>query len=278
MSDPTPTTILRVFPRRTKQTPDDALAFIGHPGLFLPKRDTFREIHVSVAFTWDINDAQEMAKAWQAVFPGAPLKIDGPAFGHAGNGFVPGLYLKKGNTMTSRGCPGVCEHCLVPQREGPIRELDPVPPGHNVQDNNLLACSRKHFLAVMAMLEKQKEAAMFNGGLQADRLSTWHIDQMRRIRIRRLFLAYDRPVQIVAVQTAVRMLAELGLKRSHIGCFVLVGFKNDTPEAAADRAQAAWDAGTLPYLMFYRAPDCRKNGIPQPWHDLVGRWTKGIRP
>lgn len=36
------TRIIRVFPRRTKATPDDSMAFIGEPGLFTPEVD---EIH-----------------------------------------------------------------------------------------------------------------------------------------------------------------------------------------------------------------------------------------
>ena len=48
-------TVLRVFPRRTKATPTDALAFIGNPPLFWPEADA---VHVSVALTWD------RASAW----------------------------------------------------------------------------------------------------------------------------------------------------------------------------------------------------------------------
>ena len=44
--------IARVFPRRTKATPDDPLAFTGPPprgGLL-----DIEEVHVSVAFTYDM--------------------------------------------------------------------------------------------------------------------------------------------------------------------------------------------------------------------------------
>jgi len=43
--------LVRVFPRRTQATPDDDLAFIGPPPLFLPQ---IQEIHISVAFTWEV--------------------------------------------------------------------------------------------------------------------------------------------------------------------------------------------------------------------------------
>ena len=54
--------ILRVFPRKTKATPDDDLVFVNTPPpLFLPEID---EIHVSVTFTWGIQRAEELAYEW----------------------------------------------------------------------------------------------------------------------------------------------------------------------------------------------------------------------
>ena len=51
--------IIRVFPRRTNATPDDDLAIVGRtPGFF----DEADEIHVSVAFTWDLPRAEWLAK------------------------------------------------------------------------------------------------------------------------------------------------------------------------------------------------------------------------
>lgn len=69
-------TILRVFPRRTKATPRDEYAFIGDVPLFLPP--DISEVHVSVTFTWDLKEAERLARAWSRV---APVKIGGPATG-----------------------------------------------------------------------------------------------------------------------------------------------------------------------------------------------------
>ena len=65
----------RVFPRRTKATPTDDYAFIGYPGLFVPEDLT--EVHVSVAFSWDLKLAERLADAWSRY---APVRIGGPAF------------------------------------------------------------------------------------------------------------------------------------------------------------------------------------------------------
>lgn len=125
----------RVFPRRTKATPDDALAFTTPPPRELPEIDA---VHVSVAFTYDMEKACALAEAWMKT--GLPVNMGGPAFSEPGGDFVPGRYLKKGYVITSRGCPNRCWFCSVPQREGyTLREL-PVMDGWNVMDDNLLAC------------------------------------------------------------------------------------------------------------------------------------------
>lgn len=47
--------IARVFPRKTKATPDDALVFFDDPPLWdMPEVD---EVHISVTFTYDCRRA-----------------------------------------------------------------------------------------------------------------------------------------------------------------------------------------------------------------------------
>jgi hypothetical protein len=47
--------IARVFPRRTKATPTDDLVFTDCPPMFMPEID---EVHISVAFTYDMKRAE----------------------------------------------------------------------------------------------------------------------------------------------------------------------------------------------------------------------------
>lgn len=152
--------IARVFPRRTKATPDDPLAFTGPPPRGgLPDME---EVHVSVAFTYDMEKACQLAEQWMKL--GVPVHMGGPAFNMPGGDFVPGMYLKKGYVITSRGCPNRCWFCSVPRREGGrLREL-PITEGNIVLDDNLLACSRQHIEAVFEMLGRQKERPAFTGG------------------------------------------------------------------------------------------------------------------
>src|SRR3989304_2567118 len=95
--------LIRVFPRKTKWTPTDDMAFVGDPPLFRPEAD---EIHVSATFTWDIAEAQRLAQAWSWHY--SNVRLGGPAFGDPGGPFVPGRYIKNGVVMTSRGCPFGC--------------------------------------------------------------------------------------------------------------------------------------------------------------------------
>ena len=127
MMPPDVSKIIRVFPRRTTATPDDALVFTTPPPKDFPKAE---EIHISTAFSYDIPKAEKLAEA--RVRTGIPVRMGGPAYNQPGGDFVPGLYLKHGYVIISRGCNRGCWFCSVPAREGgKVREL-PVTEGWNV--------------------------------------------------------------------------------------------------------------------------------------------------
>jgi radical SAM superfamily enzyme YgiQ (UPF0313 family) len=148
------------------------------------------EVHISVTFSWDMPEAERLEKEWRHV---APVKIGGPATDQRGEQFTPGLYLEKGYVITSRGCPNRCWFCGVWRREGPdIREL-PITEGWNILDDNLLACSERHIRGVFSMLAKQKHRLFFTGGMEAARLSKWHIEELAKLNPKEMFFAYDTP-------------------------------------------------------------------------------------
>lgn len=263
--------IARVFPRRTNATPDDELAFVNcsPPLLAMPEVD---EVHISVAFTWDLARAEILAKEWEAV--GVPVKLGGPAYNEPGGEFVPGRYLKRGYVITSRGCPNRCWFCSVPKREGfKLREL-PITSGFNVLDDNLLACSDEHVKAVFDMLGKQKERPMFTGGLEAKILKPWHCELLKSVKTKRMYFAYDTPDDYEPLVEAGKMLRAAGLKtESHVaGCYVLIGYPKDTMEDAERRLTRTLDAGFVPYAMLYRGKDdLRKN---RDWAKFQREWLR----
>lgn len=260
---------LRVFPRRTKATPDDANVRIGAPSL-IDFADEPPIINVSVTFSWDIPTAERMAELWYQI---APVTIGGPAYGHRGDAFTPGVYLKNGYVITSRGCPNRCWFCSVWKREGAtVREL-PITDGWNVLDDNLLACSESHVRNVFAMLKRQDHRVEFTGGLEAARLQSWHVDLLENLKPKQIFFAYDTPDDLEPLRAAGRMLLDAGFtKASHVlRAYVLVGYPKDTFDAAEKRLNETMAAGFLPMAMLYRND---KGETTQDWRKFQRLWAR----
>jgi len=257
--------IARVFPRRTAGTPDDALAFTTPPPKDLPDID---EVHVSVAFSYDKPKAEQLAEAWRHT--SVPVRLGGPAYNIPGGDFTPGLYLKQGYVITSRGCNNHCWFCSVPKREGSLREL-PIRDGYNILDDNLLACSERHIRAVFDMLKRQKERPLLTGGLEARLLRAWHVDLIREARVKRMYFACDTPGDYEPLVAAGRLLRDGGIsKASHkAACYVLIGYVGDTFEAAEKRLRDVWAAGFVPYAMLYRDAS---GATDKQWREFQTEW------
>ena len=238
--------ILRVFPRRTKATPDDELSWVGDPGLFPVECD---EVHISVAFTYDRREACRLLLAYRELYP--VVKIGGPGMGDAGGDFILGQYLKPGYVITSRGCPNKCWFCYAWKREGGIKEL-PIMEGWNVQDNNLLACSEKHICGVLQMLREQKRRPVFGGGFEAKRVTQDIANEVASLNPAQIFTAFDNPADIDSLWESARYWKAAGLKRDKLYCYVLIGWPKDNQAEAERRLRVAWDAGYIPFAMLYR--------------------------
>lgn len=261
--------IARVFITKTKMTPDDPLAFVNTPPPRLILQD-IKEVHISVTFTWDLQRAEGLEKDWRMV--GVPVKVGGPALGQPGGEFVPGMYVKQGYTITSRGCPNRCWFCSVHTREGGLREL-PISEGWNVLDDNLLACSDEHVEAVFQMLSRQPRRAEFTGGLEARILKPWHAARLREIKARRMYFAYDTPNDYEPLMEAGKIMRAEGHKvSSHsMACYVLIGQEGDTFERAEKRLEDTVRAGFVPYAMLYRGQDGARD--PQ-WSSFQREWLR----
>jgi len=264
---------LRVFPRRTSATPTDALAFVGDPPLPFarPGPRKVDEVHVSCVFTWDKPEAERLAEAWGAL--GYAVRLGGPAFGTPAGEFTPGMYLQDGYTITSRGCIRNCPFCFVPSREGRLRTLD-IQPGWDVLDNNLLACPRSHIEAVLDMLETQPQPARFSGGIDARLCRPWFAKRLAGMRLDILYTAWDSPGQMADAERCIGMLREAGLRQRQVGCYILMGHGNDTPDQAESRAECVLEFGGMPFAMYYRGLDEREPHIPDAWGPLIRKWSR----
>jgi len=268
MSEPR---IIRVFPRRTKATPDDALAYVGPPDLFAEGD----EVHVSVTFTYDKAIAEQLAEQWRWV---APVKLGGVAYGDDSLEFIPGRYVRPGYTITSRGCPRRCWFCGV-WKKWPTPNLLPIYDGWNILDDNLLACPREHVEAVFAMLRRQNRRVEFTGGLEALSLEDYQVDLLASLTPRpSMFFAYDPGDAFETLESAARRLLDAGFTRcSHrLRCYVLIGHPKDTFAAATARLDQMVAIGFTPMAMLWRpeTPSQERHRPAPEWRAFQRRWAR----
>jgi len=253
--------VARVFPTRTSMSPIDADAYFSTPDLFTPKYD---EVHISVTFTWDIPKAKRLAEAWR---DHGRVKLGGVAIeGESDKPFKAGMYLKKGITITSRGCPNNCSFCMV--RRGLI-EFDEFPEGNIIQDNNILACSDRHRELVWSMLRKQKQVN-FRGGLEARRITPRISEDLRSLRIQELWLACDHPNAVKPLRKACEILKKSGFTRNHLRCYVLIG--KDMAEEE-QRLRQVWGAGCMPFAQLFKDKD-NSLKYSKEWRQFQRKWAR----
>ena len=273
------TRIIRVFPRKTKATPDDALVRFGPPDLL----DQADEVHVSVTFTADKPRAEQLAEQWRHV---APVKIGGVAYGDDSLEFIPGRYIKPGYTITSRGCPCRCWFCGV-WKKWPEPNVLPIVDGYNVLDDNLLACPRGHVEAVFDMLRRQKPKHWpgwsgrieFTGGLEAKALQDYHVDLLASLRPRpNMFFAYDPGDAFETLESAARRMLAAGFTReSHrLRVYVLIGYPKDTFTLAEHRLQQMMSIGFTPHAMLWQpdTPSQEKYRPDPSWRAFQRQWAR----
>lgn len=263
--------LIRVFPRKTKASPDDELAYFGPPDLFAQAD----KVHVSVAFTQDKVIAERLAEQWKHV---APVEIGGVAYGDASLEFIPGRYIKPGYTITSRGCPRRCWFCAVPKKWPQANPL-PIYDGWNILDDNLLATPEWHVRQVFSMLERQGRRIHFTGGLEALALQDYQVDLLARLKPRPVcFFAYDPGDEYdTLVSAARRMLAAGWTRESHrLLSYCLIGYPFDTFEKAERRLRDLLRIGFTPYAMLWQpdTPSAEKWRPAPGWKRFQRMWLR----
>lgn len=258
---------IRVFVQRTSYTPDDDYVFIGPPpmAVFIPEHT---EVHVSCCFTWDKAVAEDLAFQWEGA-TNRPVKLGGPAFGSAVEGFMPGLYLKRNIIFTTRGCNNGCPWCIVPGLEGRLTEL-PIHQGNIIQDNNFLQANRRHKEKVFEMLKTQR-GICFKGGLQASLLDDHFVEAVRGLKISELWLACDTDGALPGFMRACEKLVKAGFTREHIKCYCLIGDDMGRNEA---RLQAVYNAGAMPFAQLFRDFTNSKTEYSTEWNAFARQWQR----
>lgn len=266
-----PGRLIRVFPRRTKASPDDALAYFGGPD----RRAEADEVHIDVTFTYDKPRAEMLAEFWKHV---APVRLGGVAYEDPGHEFVPGKYIKHGYTFTSRGCPRRCWFCSVWKRD-PVPRLLPIQDGWNILDDNLLACPEPHVRAVFAMLAQQGRQVQFTGGLEAKALEDYQVGLLADLKPRpNCFFAYDPGDPFETLKSAAeRMIAAGFTARSHrLRTYVLIGYPKDTFLLAEKRLRQMLSIGFTPHAMLWQpeTASAEKHRPGPEWRSFQRQWAR----
>ncbi len=181
-------------------------------------------------------------------------------------------------TFTSRGCIRKCSFCAVPKIEGNLVELEDWKVKPIICDNNLLACSDKHFNKVIdKLLEHNINNIDFQQGLDARLLSELHAKRFSELPINTVIrLAWDNIKIEGEYKKAFDILIDSGIKPSQIRVYVLFGYK-DTPEDARYRLETIRNMGALPNPSRYQALNSKNRNeyIEEGWtNDLLTKYMR----
>ncbi len=234
--------------------------------------------YLSVPFTWELQHAYQRA-AWLKA-EGYEVHAGGPAVrlmpGYLRDlaltpdtcsaSFPPLFYHNPLATFTSRGCVRSCSFCAVPKIEGELQELPEWDIRPIVCDNNLLACSRRHFDRVIDSLKPLK-GVDFNQGLDARLLTNYHASRLAELDCI-VRLAWDNTKTGNAFMQAYERLRKARIPKHRIQVYVLIGF-NDTPDDALFRLRTVHHMGILPNPMRYNPLDAmvRDSYVAPGWTD-----------
>lgn len=204
---------------------------------------------LSVIFTWQLPEAWSRCVWYKE--QGYRVQVGGPAVSlfpeylsqvATVNGFKVNALPKHNDQATrfSTGCVNKCPFCAVPITEGNLQECEGEPKPI-VCDNNLLACSERHFDHVIDLL-KPVPCVDMNQGLDCRIIKPYHIDRLRELNLHCVRFAWDHIKEEGHVIDAVNLCLKAGIPKSKIRVYVLVGF-HDTPEDALYRMQTLKDMG-----------------------------------
>jgi hypothetical protein len=180
--------------------------------------------------------------------------------------------------FTSRGCIRSCPFCIVPQKEGMIRDNAPISeflhPDHDkliLFDNNFLA-SPKWRQNLREIIDRGLKVN-FNQGLDIRLINGDNADMLARsdfyswhFRTKQLHFAFDDPAIEPQVRSGVATLESEGIKPRYLMFFMLCGFDTDHGQDL-HRFKVLRELGVDPFVMKYN------NRRDDPWLNHFARWV-----
>lgn len=227
------------------------------------------KVYISCIFSWNREKALGLAEFWRDL--GCEVEVGGTGIDlHKELPFevehtMPdySLYgIRYSLGFTSRGCIRNCPWCIVPKKEGKIRDHAPIDEFYVpywkkliLLDNNFLA-SPKWYENLKEIIAR-KIKVCFNQGLDIrliDNENAKMLSQTRyyddQFKSRRLYFAFDQPNIESEVIEGIETLKRHGVPPRHLMFYVLVGF-NTTFEEDFHRFEILNKFGTLPFIMIY---------------------------
>ncbi len=213
----------------------------------------------SIVFSWQLYKLIEMYKK-QGPKTNKQIILGGPATIILKN-IIPKEIIIKNNitslyrhnqfaTKTSIGCIRNCPFCIVNIIEGKIKELKEWEIKPIIIDNNLLACSKKHFDNVINKLKKLNWCD-FNQGLDIRLLTKYHAERFSELKNPLIRLSFDSTKLEKSFLKAYQLLKDAKIPNSKIRVYVLIGY-DDTPEDALYRLKLIRKLKILPNPMRYQ--------------------------
>jgi len=180
--------------------------------------------------------------------------------------------------FTTRGCIRKCPWCLVPQKEGDLKDHASISEflkmGHRkliLLDNNFLAgphCEENLIKIIAHWLR-----VSFTQGLDIRLINRANARLLRKTRFynwrfnhRQLYFSFDLPEIEDAVRCGVKILADAGIKPYLLRFYVLTGF-NTTFEEDMHRFNILRELKTEPFMMVYN------NRKDLPLQRALARWV-----
>ena len=178
----------------------------------------------------------------------------------------------------SRGCIRKCPWCVVPRKEGEIRQyasLEDVSCGRRnvvLMDNNFLANEMEFVREQVEISIRMNLRLDFNQGLDARLVNEENARLLCRVHLRYIRFACDTQGMISSVKNAMRLLREAGYKRE----FFIYFLAEDAAETL-DRIKQVMDADrkVTPYVMPFRNLDGDGEIVDEETKHLA-RWANRV--
>lgn len=268
-------------------------------GLF----DSWDKIYASLIFTKTQPVAKELLKEFPDAIVGGTgwnlRTLEDEGIDTKGKDYSLWPTFKASIGFSQRGCRLSCEFCVVPQKEGKVRNEEtiqeiyrgePYPRQILLLDNDFFG--GKNWRERIKEIRDGDFKVNFNQGINSRMLNREAAEALATIRVcddsfsrRRIYTAWDNLDDEDALFRGLRLLVDHGRFRpDEIMVYVLVGYWNDTEADRLYRWRKLREFGCRPYPMpFIRTKELigfqrwivRRIDLKIPWEEFK---AKGFRP